>query len=190
MLKYYKIEEKKNRGFFRAGTIVLALFAVLTLTFSLSAEEESSDFDMGKVRQAVAQGNSIDSLNAVGQETLENEASYVAITFRIIITLLILTAIIALILWLMKSSGLSGSSKIGGGNMDFLEALPLGQNRNILLVRVMDKVLVLGQNTTGLNLLQTIEGEQAVELIASSKGGTSIVQFKDVFNNFMDKIKK
>lgn len=179
-----------NKGFYWAGTFVSALFIVLLLALSINAQVGETGFDMSKVREAVAAGNQIDSLNAAGKKTLENEASYVAITFRIILTVIVLAALIVFVLWLMKSSGLSGSSKIGGGNMDFLEALPLGQNRNIILVRVMDKVLVLGQSGAGLNLLQTIEGDQAVELIASSKGGTSIVQFKDVFNNFMDKIKK
>ncbi len=179
-----------DKGFLRAGTFVSALFTVFLIVFSVNAQKKETGFDMSKVREAVVAGNEIDSLNAAGKETLENEASYVVITVRIIFTVIILTALIAFVLWLMKSSGISGSSKIGGGNMDFLEALPLGQNRNIILVRVMDKVLVLGQSSTGLNLLETIEGDQAVELIASSKGGTSIVQFKDVFNNFMEKIKK
>jgi hypothetical protein len=39
-------------------------------------------------------------------------------------------------------------------------------------------------------LLEKIEGQRAIDLIASSKGGSSITQFRDAFNNFIGKIKK
>ena len=74
--------------------------------------------------------------------------------------------------------------------MDILEALPLGQNRNVLLVRVTDKVYLLAQTQNQITVLDTITGEKALELISSSKGVVSIMQFKDVFNNFMGKMKK
>ena len=91
----------------------------------------------------------------------------------------------------MKKLGLVGSSKIGGGaSMDMLEILPLGQNRSIMLVRVLDRVFLLGQTPTTIERLETFEGEKAVDLIAASKGGPTIVQFKDAFNNFISRIKK
>ena len=74
--------------------------------------------------------------------------------------------------------------------MDVLEALPLGQNRNIVLVRVVDKVYLIGQTQTSITVLETIEGQKALELISSTKGVVSMAQFKDVFNNFMGKFKK
>jgi len=74
--------------------------------------------------------------------------------------------------------------------MDILEALPLGQNKSVLLVRVTDRVYLLAQTQNQIAVLETITGEKAIELISSSKGVVSIMQFKDVFNNFMGKMKK
>jgi hypothetical protein len=55
----------------------------------------------------------------------------------------------------------------------------------------MDTVYLLGQTPTSIVLLEKIEGQKAIDLIASSKGGGgSVMQFKDVFNNFMGKNKK
>lgn len=74
--------------------------------------------------------------------------------------------------------------------MDVLEILPFGQNRTITMVRVMDAVYLLGQTPQSIVLLEKIEGQKAIDLIASSKGGSSIVQFKDAFNSFLSKMKK
>jgi flagellar biogenesis protein FliO len=74
--------------------------------------------------------------------------------------------------------------------MDTLEVLPLGPNRAIMLVRVMDRVYLLAQTQNSISVLDKVEGDKAVELIASSKGVVSISQFKDVFNSFMGKMKK
>jgi flagellar biogenesis protein FliO len=90
----------------------------------------------------------------------------------------------------IKRLGLAGGSKIGGGSMDVLEALPVGQNRTIMLVRVRDIVYVLAQTQHQITLLDKVEGDRALEVISSSKGTVSISQFKDVFNDFMGRIKK
>jgi hypothetical protein len=49
---------------------------------------------------------------------------------------------------------------------------------------------LLSQTQSRIDVLDKVEGEKAVELIASSKGVVSISQFKDVFNSFMGKMKK
>jgi flagellar biogenesis protein FliO len=74
--------------------------------------------------------------------------------------------------------------------MDILETLPLGQNRSLVMVRVMDSILLLSQTPQTIVLLEKIEGAKAIELISLTKGGTSIVQFKDFFNTFIGKMKK
>jgi flagellar biosynthetic protein FliO len=99
--------------------------------------------------------------------------------------------VIFAIAWFVRKTGFGNSSKIGGGgSMDILEVLQFGQNRNAILVRVMDTVYLLGQTPTSIVLLEKIEGQKAIDLIASSKGGGAVMQFKDVFNNFMGKMKK
>jgi flagellar biogenesis protein FliO len=104
---------------------------------------------------------------------------------------LVLTAIMIFLLsWTIRKLGLVGRSRMTGGSMDFLEALPLGQNRGLVLVRVLDKVYLLSQAPDGVSKLETFEGEKALEMISSSKGGVSMTQFKDVFNSFMKRGRK
>lgn len=86
---------------------------------------------------------------------------------------------------------MAGVSKVGGGsNMDTIEAIYFGQNRGAVLIRVADTVYLLGHTPESVVLLEKIEGEKAVELIASSKGGSTVMSFKDAFNNFMGKMKR
>ncbi len=172
------------------------VISVVCISLAYSQQRKTGDFDISKVQQAVKTGMA-DSISDVetgsGESVTRRGASgdnYMLVTFRIIGYLVFLILVIVLVIWFIKRLGLSGTSKIGGGSMDLLEALPVGQNRSIMLVRVMDAVYVLAQTAQNVTLLEKIEGDRAVELIATTKGGTSIMQFKDVFNNFIGKIKK
>lgn len=174
-----------------AVTFVAFFFASISLAQDTG---KTGNFDIKKVQQAV-KGDLADSLNATTDNAEADHIrpvrdNYMFIVLRIIGSLILLTIIIILVVWLLKRFGFTGSSRIGSGTMDILESLPVGQNRSIILVRVMDTVLVLSKTAQNITLLEKIEGNKAVELIASTKGGTSIVQFKDVFNNFIGKIKK
>jgi len=174
-----------------AAILLIAVF--VSGLFSQTTENEA--FDIQKVREAIADQSGDSTVS--GEEKIPAPErnrplrdNYFLIVLRIIGYVALISIIVVFVLWLVKRFGLSGSSRIGGGSMDLLETLPVGQNRSILLVRVMDAILVLSQTPQNITLLERIEGTKAVELIASSKGGTSIVQFKDVFNNFIGKIKK
>ena len=180
------------------ATLVLLVISLITfiVTSNVAAQDTSKtgNFDIKKVQQAV-KGDLTDSLNAITDDAEAEQVrplgdNYMFIVFRIIGYLILLTLVIIVVVWLLKRFGITGSSRIGSGTMDLLESLPVGQNRSIILVRVMDTILVLSQTAQNITLLEKIEGDKAVELIASTKGGTSIVHFKDVFNNFIGKMKK
>ncbi|MGD9200850.1 MAG: flagellar biosynthetic protein FliO [Chitinispirillia bacterium] len=150
-------------------------------------------FDITKVQKAIREDlddpNSIK--NGIKNDNVKQESdSYFFVTLKIMMYLIIITMVIVFGIWIIKKMGLYGTSRIGGGSMDLLETLPIGQNRSVVLLRIMDSVMVVAQTAQKITLLDKIEGEKAVELIASTKGGTSIVRFKDHFNNFMQKIRK
>ncbi len=173
--------------------IVIILIACSFFTNELAAQKsKTGDFDIRKVHEAVKSDIRDSGTAGIYTDDQRGQLSdnYFFLSMRIIGYLLLLSLIIAAAIWFIKRMGLSGTSRFGGGSMDLLEALPIGQNRSLILVRVMNTVYVLAQTPQNITLLETIEGEKAVELIASTKGGTSIVQFKDVFNNFIGKIKK
>jgi len=177
---------------------VLCIVGLIFTAFTFAQKSKTGDFDIKKVHEAVKTGiadsvsresaafpgaDTKDGKNAIGDNVM-------IVSLRIIGYLVFITLVIVLVIWFIKRLGLSGTSRIGGGSMDLLEALPIGQNRSLILVRVMDAVYVLTQSSQNVTLIEKIEGDKAVELIATTKGGTSIVQFRDVFNNFIGKIKK
>jgi flagellar biosynthetic protein FliO len=179
----------------------LALF--IAGTSYAQPKEGIGNFDIEKVRRAVVDPNgpatvdtaqvSASTASASAPPTSATKIEKVNLGWlivRLCFYFALIVGAIIFVTWGIKRLGLAGRSKIRGGSMDVLEALPLGQNRNILLVRVTDKVYLLAQTQNQIAVLDTITGEKAIELISSSKGVVSIMQFKDVFNNFMGKMKK
>jgi flagellar biosynthetic protein FliO len=179
-------------------TLTLSFFAIalmiVGLAAPLAADEDIGAFDINKVRQAAVQnaaalpGDTAAGTNHAIVKTAKENIGVVIL--RIAGCLILIIGMIFGVLWLIRRMGVTGASRPGGGAMDVVEVLPFGQGRSLTLVRVMDKVLVLGQTPQQIVLLDKLEGEKAVELIASTKGGTSILKFKDVFNSFFDKMKK
>jgi flagellar biosynthetic protein FliO len=177
--------------------LVCSLF-ILPLSIFSQSRQDIGSFDINKVVRDVGGQSAVTpdstgsrspaaSVDAFAGKTKEN---WTLISLRIGLYLFITIAAIFLVIWGIKRIGLAGRSKIGGGSMDVLEALPLGQNKTMVLVRVVDKVYLIGQTQNSLDVFETIEGQKALELISSTKGVVSMAQFKDVFNNFMGKFKK
>jgi flagellar biosynthetic protein FliO len=117
--------------------------------------------------------------------------NYALVILRMIGYLAIVTMVIFAVAWAVRKVGFAGTSKLGGGgSMDIIEVLSFGQNRNAVLIRVADTVYLLGQTPESMVLLEKIEGQKAIDLIASSKGGSSVMNFKEAFNSFIGKMKK
>lgn len=176
---------------FIVSHLCLLLFA---LNIALLAEStEKSDvgsFNIAKVRAAVA--GLPDSASAANTNTtmIKKGESVGFLTIRITLYLGVVILLIFGIGWLVRKTGLS-SARGGSGAMDIIETLPVGQNRMIIMVRVMDEIYLLSQTAAAINLLDKIGGQKALDIIATSKdGGGSIVPFKDAFNSFMGKMKK
>jgi flagellar biogenesis protein FliO len=175
---------------------------MLILTAAAYAQDGNSggigNFDIDKVYEdatgvgddsALSQGGLGGSASGAYPRRQEN---YALVLLRIIGYLAVVTAIILAAAWGARRLGVAGVSKVGGGNnMDTIEAIYFGQNRGAVLIRVADVVYLLGHTPENVVLLEKIEGEKAVELIASSnKGGSTVMSFKDAFNNFMGKMKR
>jgi flagellar biosynthetic protein FliO len=109
---------------------------------------------------------------------------------RIGFVLLLVVGLVVGVGWFVRKFGLAGSGASSGGNMEVLEMVPLGQNQSLVLVRVADTVYLLGRTPQQVSSIAQYGGEQALELISNSRGGVSMMQFKDVFNSFMGKVRK
>jgi flagellar biosynthetic protein FliO len=165
-----------------------------------SVQEKSGgigNFSIEKVRDLSANPASLtavnDSVSPVKKAAEKGAADYTIIMLRIIGSLVLIIALIYLVTWLMRKFGLAGTSTRvggGGGSMDVLEVLPLGQNRNAVLFRVMDTVYLCGQTQTNIALIDKIEGPRAAEILTSSKGTSTVVHFKEAVNHFISRMKK
>ncbi|MGB7568522.1 MAG: flagellar biosynthetic protein FliO [Chitinivibrionales bacterium] len=178
-------------------------FLFITLLFAGAVysqpKEGTGDFDIKKVARFAAEPNgpaAVDTSKAAGATASSEPVTKIEkinlgwLILRLCFYFALIIGAIIFVTWGIKRLGLAGRSKIRGGSMDILEALPLGQNKSVLLVRVTDRVYLLAQTQNQITVLDTITGEKAIELISSSKGVVSITQFKDVFNNFMGKMKR
>jgi len=181
--------------------VFLVAFFSAALVRGVCAQEQAQDtesgnigkFDIEKVRElSLDPKATMPQTGAMAPETQKKEtANLVVVLLRIIGSLVVIIGLIFGVSWLIRKSGISGSSKLGGGGaMDVMEVLPLGQNRNVVMFRVMDTVYLCSQTPNAISLMDKIEGQRAVELLTSSKGSSTVVKFKDAFNQFVSRIKK
>lgn len=156
-------------------------------------ERSIGKFDINKVRELSADPKATSpQTGEISAGKIKKETTNIVFTtLRIIGSLALIIALIFGVSWLIRKSGLTGSSRIGGGGaMDMMEVLPFGQHRNVVLFRVMDTVYLCSQTPSAITLLDKIEGQRAVDLLTSSKGSSTVVKFKDAFNQFVSRIKK
>ncbi|MBN1759567.1 MAG: flagellar biosynthetic protein FliO [Chitinispirillaceae bacterium] len=164
--------------------------ALLLLCFCAGALHAQHDdiggFDIDKVREATRYA---DTGLADAPVPKRQEESMVMLVLRIMLYLGIVITLILVVSWFFKQKGLQ-AVRGGGGAMDIIETLPIGQNRMLMMVRILDEIYLVSQTATSISLLDKIGGQKAVDIISSSKGGGTIMNFKDAFNSFMGKMKK
>ena len=149
-------------------------------------ENGIGDFDIDKVRSAVQNNN---DTGVVGAELQHQEPQRITTAvLRIILYLGIVIALIVVIAWFVRKKNMH-IARGGSGAMDIVEVLPLGPNRLMVMLRVMDEIYLIAQTTSTVSLIDKIAGQKAMDIIASAKGG-GVVSFRDAFNSFMGKIKK
>jgi flagellar biogenesis protein FliO len=185
--------------------VLTSAFGVLCVCVFIAYPEDSvpdksrgiGNFSIEKVRDLSTDPRALtmvnDSATPVKKAVEKGAANYTVIMLRIIGSLVLIIGLIYLVTWLMRKTGLAGGSTRvggGGGSMDVIEVLPLGQNRNAVLFRVMETVYLCGQTQTNIALIDKIEGQRAVEILTSSKGTSTVVHFKEAVNHFISRMKK
>jgi len=165
-----------------AGLLLLGMFYAL-----YGQNSDIGNFDIGKVREAAL---SSDSTVSAHDTAVPVEREHVfSVIVRVVLYLVIVIVLIFGVAWFFRRQGLQ-AARGGGGAMDIIETLPLGQNRMLVMVRVMDELYLLSQTVSSISLIEKISGQKALDIIASSKGGGTMLHFKDALNAFMGKMKK
>lgn len=178
----------------RLPLIVTCITLAAAPAHAQSGRGADHGFNMGELQRELREfdRNAAADSGAAASETAapRPHESFAFTIARVAGYLALVVGLIVVLAWLARRSGLAGSSRLGGGSMDLLETLPLGQNKSVALVRIADAVFVLGQTANSVAVLDKIEGDKAVELISSSKGIVSMTKFKDAMNVFLNRMKK
>ncbi|MFW5960476.1 MAG: flagellar biosynthetic protein FliO [Chitinivibrionales bacterium] len=172
---------------------IVAVLPVFSEDSSMSSDSVS-ERKLQKVRDEFRGGNiGTDTLDVSGigdSGGSESSPSLLSLTVRIVISLILIILVLYLLMFLLKKGSKAGGSDTGsGGSMDLIESIYTGPGSSVVLVRILDSVYVLGQTSKGISFIDKIEGEKAVEAIAMTKSGPDITGFKEVFSNFMNKVK-
>jgi len=84
---------------------------------------------------------------------------------------LLVLALLAGVLWLMKTLKIAPGRLAGGpGPLAVVAARSLGPRRQVVLVRVGRKVLVLGVSEAGVRTLESLDETQSAEILGSGSG--------------------
>jgi flagellar biosynthetic protein FliO len=171
--------------------MLCATFVAVVAAVPLSGapQQDIGSFDIEKVRQAVGNGDT--GLAGAPQAPAEREMA-TAVVLRITAYLGVVILLILGAAWFVRKGGFRPVRAGTPGAMDIVETLPIGQNRTLVMIRVMDEIYLVSQTANSVTLLDKIGGQKALDVIASSRGavGGAILPFRDAFNNFMGKIKK
>jgi len=169
----------------------LSVVVVLAFVPAISAPpQDIGSFDIEKVRQAVGNGDSGPAAEASPAPVEREQVAKLAL--RVTAYLAVVIVLILAVAWFVRKGGLRPARSGPAGAMDIVETLSVGQNRTLVMVRVMDEIYLISQTVNTVALLDKIGGQKALDIIASSRegGGGAILPFRDAFNNFMGKIKK
>jgi flagellar biogenesis protein FliO len=169
-----------------------AMLVLLAVCFTAYGAGEPGggigNFDIEKVRTATLHAG--DTAAGPARTAPEPRENAPAIALRVTAYLGIVIVLILAVAWLVRKGGVRSMRPGGPGSMDIVETLQLGGGRMLIMVRVMDEIYCLAQTATAVTLLDKIGGQKALDIIASSRGGGTMLPFKDAFNSFMGKIRK
>lgn len=175
----------------------LVLFVVSAVSpefFSAYAQGDSASstgsFDIAKVRDAVkGPPGFLDR----SKKDLPKTPSITAVVVRMIISLAVILLLLAAGVYAFRRLTFKGRmSGHKSGTMDVLEIMNIMPGKTLALVRVQDRVILLGIFQDGMEPLSTFEGEKAVEIIkATDRGNTPnlLAHFSENLNAFTEKLK-
>lgn len=86
---------------------------------------------------------------------------------RTTLGLILVVAVILVMAWMARRSGLAGRQG-GGTGLKLISRLSLGPRQNVLVIQTQDTWLVLGQTTTTITLLHTMPAQAAPEAPAQA----------------------
>ena len=110
------------------------------------------------ISQAVAATPAVAEMPQVGS----NSSSFGGALWFTFVCLMLAAGLFVLLAWVIKKNKYTASAS---ANLQVLLQHPIGQNQHILIVKVLDRVLVLGQTTQQVSLLTELEPEEVAQIV-------------------------
>lgn len=167
---------------------IILLLLLLCVSVSMAGDVEG--FSMEKVRKERGESTLVADSTAVDAAEEEPPSPFILV-MRIIGSLALISVLIFGIVFGVKKTGLIKKVDEGSaGSFEVLERFPLGKQGGVLLmVRCEKSVLLLGQTADSINLLKSIEGNEAQALIEDKREGATVSAFQASLNNFITTMK-
>jgi flagellar biogenesis protein FliO len=187
----------KNMKSNAIGRITILLLFVLSAAavqpFNGYAQTAAADsgFSMKKLASALGTQKSISD---TGRVPLPKTPNLGATVVKMIIALAVILLLLGGITYGFKRFAFKGPRNISkSGLMDVLESMSFMPGKHLCLVRVSDRVLLLGVSPEDIHILCEFQGPKALEIIeATDKGNMPklLTQFSDHLNGFLGKFKE
>lgn len=99
--------------------------------------------------------------------------------FKIIFAILLFLIILALAYFTSKFVAKNSTKLNNGKNMEIIDVLNLGNNKKIIMVKIIDKIYVLGISNTEINTIDTFDSEGSIEKLIKD------TNYKPNFESFL-----
>lgn len=107
------------------------------------------------------------------------DSSITSDIFSVVFTVISFIIILVLAYFTTKFVANSSNKLNKGKNMKIIDILNLGNNKKIMLVKIIDKIYILGINNGGIDVIDTIHENKVIEKLESEPNS------KPVFENHL-----
>lgn len=161
-----------------------------------SVSKNKYKFDLKKMKEEFNNTSAVkkgDTSKKVRKPTSTSKA-LILYSVRMIIYLTIITFIIVMVLkYLKKKKFTSGKGGLSNKFVEILETSYIGPKQSIGLVKIMDRVVMVGITENNITLLNELDKATEAAIVIKNKSESADMvsnQFSSTINGFLEKFKK
>lgn len=172
----------------------ILFFCILPLKSMAADSTAAKTFDMEKLRTELTNGAGASSADSVKYRSSGSKEA-IMVTLKVMFYIGIISVILYYVIRVIKSgaAGRGWSKRLGGRSIEVLESVSMGSNKTISLVKIADRVLLLGVSEKEISALADFREQQSVAAIMKTNGDTSQAVasgFSQTVNSFLGRLRK
>jgi flagellar biogenesis protein FliO len=171
------------------------LFCLLPLKPMAADSTAAKTFDMEKLRSELLSANSGASPADSVKYRSSGSKEAIMVTLKVMFYIGLISVILYYAIRIIKSgaAGRGWSKRLGGRSIEVLESVSMGGNKTISLVKIADRVLLLGVSEKEINALADFREKESVAAIMKTNGDSSQAVasgFSQTVNSFLGRLRK